>query len=206
MSANKIRFWRKLESISELDNTQRYFLTLWAHGETAGHFNADAHNGTQSERDAAAAGVRNNPHLLELATSCGIPRANLESGSWGLPQRLAPFIVSDAFAVFGSLACRFADPLRFQLDEDWQIADMIKVARTLQGGQRFASFPTVGNLRLGTAAVALMGHPNENADRLEKYRRHAQHAGLPDGIVDTRIRLFPQNYVAIYSNLRARAQ
>lgn len=200
-STNKMRLWLKLESIRELDDTQRYFLILTAKGE--GNYNPAAHNGSASERDASSRATDNAPSIVANAQACGVPVDNLRTGSWGTFQRLAPYLSGDAFTIFATgNPCPFADPTRAPQNLNFQIVSAIKVAHVLQGFQGWRAFPTVGNLRLGWAAPALMGFITANADRLEKYRRHARAASLPDGIVDAQIREFPSNFAEIYERLR----
>lgn len=200
-SSNKMRLWSKLESIVELNNTQRYFLTLVAKGE--GNYNPAAHNGSQSERDASSRATDNSPSIVANALACGVPTNNLRTGSWGTFQRLAPYLSGDAFTIFANgNPCPFADPTRAPQNLNYQIVSAIKVAHVLQGFNGWQAFPTVGNLRLGWAAPSLMGFISANADRLEKYRRHARAASLPDGIVDAKITEFPGNFAEIYERLR----
>lgn len=200
MATKKQRFWARVESIPELDDTQRYYLTLVAQRESK--YNPAAHNGSASERDAARRGLENNPSIRQRALNCGVNPAALESGSWGLFQRLAPFWAADMFDIFGtSGACPYVDPSRETTNMNLQIVDAIKVARTLQGYSSWKAYPTVGNLRLGWAAPALMGYIADNAERLDRYRDDARAARLPASLVDSTIRLFPDDYKGIYSRL-----
>ena len=199
VTTRKQRFWTRLESIGELDNTQRYFLTLVAQRES--RYNPAAHNGSASERDAARRGLENNPSLRQRALACGVSAEALSSGSWGLFQRLAPFWADDMFDIFGAGACPFVDPSRQAANMNLQIVSAIKVARTLQQYSGWKAYPTAGNLRLGWAAPTLMGYISDNAERLQRYRDDATAAGLPASLVDGPIREFPNDYRGIYVRL-----
>jgi hypothetical protein len=197
---DKMTLWIKLESIPQLTRTQRYFLMLTAYGE--GRYSPFAHNGSLSERAAAAKAVLNNPALVARANHCGVATALLETGSWGTFQRLAPYLSNDAFEIFGAAGmCPFANPTTTDLD--FQIASAIETARDLQQYAGWKAHRTVGNLRLGWAAPALMGYLSANKARLDKYRRHAEDEKFPEGIVDATIEPFPNNVAAIYAALRA---
>jgi len=200
-TSNKLRMWRKLESISELIPTQRYFLMLVAYGE--GKYNPAAHNGSASERAASAKAADNNPAIVARALGCGVPEANLRTGSWTTFQLLAPYVSGTAFEIFGGAFCPFADPTRAPSNLNLQIAIAIEHARDLQGYNGFQARPTVGNLRLGWAAPAWMGYENEHPDRIAKYRAHAVHEKFPTGIVDAPIGMFPNNPAQIYEALRS---
>lgn len=200
MGVRKTRLWNKLVSISELDNTQRMFLMLWAYGE--GGYSPYAHNDSASERAASSQAADNNPTIVQRAIACGIADAKLRTGSWGTFQRLAPFVAGDAFEIFGAAGCPFADPTRLPMNLNLQIAGAIETARDLQGYQGFIAYPTAGNLRLGTGSPARMGYITENKDRLDKYRAHASVQGL-GGIVDAQIARFPGNVAEIYERLRS---
>lgn len=198
--SNKMRLWKKLELL-QLDDRQRYFLMLVAYGESK--FSPAAHNNTASEREASARGAQNNPELVQRAIACGIAADKLRTGSWGMFQRLAPFLSGDAFEIFGPgpMACQNADPTN--TTDDFQIASALETAGDLQGYNGWKAAPTVGNLRLGWAAPALMGYMTKNAARLKKYRRHAAEAKLPAGIVDAPLNPFPRNVAQMYAHLRA---
>lgn len=199
MQSKKQRFWSRLETISELDDTQRYYLTLVAQRESK--YNPAAHNGTPSERDAARRGLDNNPSIGQKAAACGVAREALTTGSWGLFQRLAPFWADDMFDIFGATACPYVDPSRETSNMNLQIVDAIKVARTLQSYSSWKAYPTAGNLRLGWAAPSLMGYISQNAERLQRYRDDARAAGLPTTLVDGTINIFPNDYRGIYARL-----
>ncbi len=200
MGVRKTRIWNKLVSIGELDNNQRLFLMLWAYGE--GGYSPFAHNDSASERAASSQAADNNPTLVARAIACGIDDAKLRTGSWGTFQRLAPYVASDAFEIFGQAGCPFADPTRLPTNLNLQIAGAIETARDLQGYQGWIAYPTAGNLRLGTGSPARMGYISDNADRLDKYRKHAAAQGL-GGIVDAQLARFPSNVAAIYERLRS---
>lgn len=200
--SDKMTLWLKLESIPQLTRTQRYFLMLTAYGE--GRYSPLAHNGSASERAAAVRATENNPALVLRAQRCGVNVAALQTGSWGTFQRLAPYLSNDAYEIFGeSGMCPYADPTRMVHDLDFQIASAIETARDLQQYAGWKSYPTVGNLRLGWAAPALMGYISANKARLDKYRAQAAQESFPAGIVDAPIEPFPSNVAQIYLALRA---
>lgn len=200
MGSRKQRFWSRLETISELDNTQRYFLTLVAQRESK--YNPAAHNGSADERDAARRGLENNPSIRQRAIACGVAPEALMTGSWGLFQRLAPFWADDMVDIFGTQgACPYLDPSREVSNMNLQIVDAIKVARTLQQYSGFKAFPTAGNLRLGWASPGFMGYMSVHADRLQRYRDDAEAASLPSSLVDGPIREFSNDYKGIYARL-----
>jgi len=200
MGVRKTRLWKKLESIPELDPTQRYFLMLTAYGE--GGYNPAAHNGTASERAASSSALDNNPKIAAWAQGCGVPLDRLRTGSWGTFQRLAPYLSYDAFEIFGGGGCPFADPTRAPVDLNFQIVSAIETARDLQQYGGWQAHQSVGNLRLGWANPSFMGYLTDHADRLAKYRGHATHESLPPGIVDAMIRPFPGNPAQIYQRLQ----
>lgn len=201
MSSNKKRMWAKLEAISELTETQRYFLMLVAKGE--GNFNPGAHNGSASERAASAAAADNNPETVQRVQACGIDPARLRTGSWTTFQFLAPYISRHVFEIFGGAGCMFADPTAVPGNLNLQIVLAIEHARRLQNYTGWTAYPTVGNLRLGWASPGFMGYISKHRDRLDKYRSHARNTGLPNGIVDAQISRFPDNPGEIYEALRA---
>lgn len=183
-----------------LTATQRAFLVFTALGESG--WNPRAHNGTASERLSAARGAANLPEqTAERIAACGLDVTVLETGSWGLFQRLAPYVASDAIGVFGAAACPFVDPS--QMDYAWQICSAIYTAGRLQRYVRFTSYPTVGNLRLGWYGLVAMGYLSRHADRIERYRRQARDAGYAAAIVDDEIERFPTNVTALYQILSA---
>lgn len=195
----KQKVWRKLGFLP-LTNEQRYFAMLVAYGE--GNYNPRAHNTKPSERAAARRAVENNPAAVARVVACGVPRAVLEDGSWGIAQRLGPYLAIDAFEVFGdgAQACALADPRLFDLD--FQIVSLIETAHDLGGYDGFKAHQTVGNLRLGFAAPALMGYLTDNAKKIAKYKSQAAHEKFPAGIVDAAITRFPKATPAMYATLR----
>lgn len=200
MATRKQRFWSRLETISELDNTQRYFLTLVAQRES--NYNPAAHNGGITERARALDGFNKNASLSAKVQGCGLSPVSLASGSWGLFQRLAPYWADDMFDIFGqSGACPYIDPSRETSNMNLQIVSAIKNARALQQRAGWKAYPTVGNLRLGWWSPSQMGYISNNAERIEKYRADARKASLPDGIVDQTVREFPNDYKGIYQRL-----
>jgi hypothetical protein len=203
-STRKQRLWAQLRDIAELDETQRGFLMITAGGETGQSYSPDAHNDTPSEVAASALAAKNNLAIVTRAQACGVSRAKLETGSWGLFQRLAPYLAGDAFEIFGntSEACAVVDPTRTSFY--FQIASAIETARDLQGYGGFHAYPTVGNLRLGWYAPSRMGYIADNADRIARYRRQAAETGYPRSFVDARISRFPSNVADIYRRMVAR--
>lgn len=200
MATRKQRFWRRLETISELDNTQRYFLTLVAQRES--NYNPAAHNGSITERARALEGFNKNASLSAKVQGCGFSPASLASGSWGLFQRLAPYWVDDMFDIFGTgVACTYVDQSREVSNMNLQIVSAIKSARALQQRNGWKAYPTVGNLRLGWWSPTQMGYISKHAERIERYRADARKASLPEGIVDATIREFPNDYKGIYDRL-----
>lgn len=199
--SNKQRMWRKLEFLSELTPTQRYFLMLTAKGE--GNYNPKAHNGTDSEREASANAADSNPSIVQRAALCGVPAANLRTGSWTTFQFLAPYVSGNVFEIFGNGApCSLVDPTRVGSNLNLQIAMAIEHARDLQGYKGFQAYPTVGNLRLGWASPGFMGFISQQAERLVRYRNLATAEMFPPGIVDAQITRFPSNVAAIYAKLQ----
>lgn len=199
VQTRKQRVWSRLETIAELDNTQRYYLTLVMQRESK--YNPAAHNGSVGERDAARRAYDDSPSIQQLAQSCGVSRAAMTSGSWGLFQRLAPYWANDMREIFGNDACPLVDPTQQTSNINLQIVDAIKVAHTLQQYSSWKAYPTAGNLRLGWAAPALMGYISDNAKRLQNYRDDAAKAKLPATLVDGTIREFPDDFRGIYGRL-----
>jgi len=200
VATRKQRFWSRIETIAELDNTQRYFLTLVAYRESK--FNPAAHNGSVTERAAAAQGLANSPSIRGKAQACGVAMKALSTGSWGLFQRLAPFWADDMFDIFGVQgAYPYVDPSREVSNMNLQIVSAIKVAHTLQQYSGWKAYPTAGNLRLGWASPDFMGYISAHADRLQRYREDADAADLPSSLVDGTIREFPTDYRGIYTRL-----
>lgn len=200
-SAHKLRLWNKLRSIVELDDDQRGFFMVCAGGETGQKYRPTAHNGSASERLAAARAADNNHKLVARAVACGVPADALRTGSWGVFQRLAPFLSGDAFEIFGDAGCGLADPRTTSLD--FQIASALETAGDLQGYGAWKAYPTVGNLRLGWAAPALMGYIAANQDRINRYRRQATETGYPASFVDRPLKPMPRNVADIYRRLVA---
>lgn len=195
----KQKVWRKLGFLP-LTNVQRYFAMLVAYGE--GGYDPRAHNTRPSERAAARRAVENNATAVARVVACGVPRSVMEDGSWGIAQRLGPYLSIDAFEIFGAgaQACALADPRSFDLD--FQICSLIETAHDLGGYNGFKAYPTVGNLRLGFAAPALMGYIDDNAKKLATYRSQAAHEKFPAGIVDATITRFPKATPQFYATLR----
>lgn len=198
--SNRQRVWAKLRSLPQLTDTQRYFVMLTAYGE--GDYSPGAHNQRPKERAAARRAVENSPTLVQRAMACGVSKPVLEDGSWGMFQRLGPYLSGDAFEIFGNTqdACYFADPRR--RDMDFQILSAIETAHDLGGYDAFLAKPTVGNLRLGWAAPTLMGYITKNSAKLAKYRAQAEHERLPPGLVDMQIGRFPKATPAMYGVMR----
>jgi hypothetical protein len=187
-----------LASIGELDATQRAFLEITAYGESK--FNPAAHNNSFSERSASARGADHNPSIKAKVTACGVDPETLRTGSWGMFQRLAPFLAGDAFEIFGDqVGCGFCDPTKASYG--FQIVSALETARDLQGYPGFQAKQTVGNLRLGWAAPTLMGYLSANAKKIAKYREQAEGAGYGAGLIDATINRFPQNIPQIYGRL-----
>lgn len=195
----KQKVWRKLGFLP-LTNVQRYFAMLVAYGE--GRYNPRAHNTSASERAAARRAVQNNAAAVARVEACGVPRSVLEDGSWGIAQRLGPYLSIDAFEIFGdgAQACALADPRSFDLD--FQICSLIETAHDLGGYQGFKAWPTVGNLRLGFASPELMGYLQKEKARIAKYKAQASHEKFPAGIVDATITRFPKATPQFYATLR----
>lgn len=191
--------WRKLESLPWLDVTQRYFLMLVAYGESAGTWRPTAHNDSPSEVAASSDAWDNNPELAAKLTACGGTRSQWADGSFGLFQRLGPYFGDDLLDIFGSCAHVHVANV---WDPDYQIVSAIKNARRLQSYDAWKNHPTVGTLRLGWYGPGAM-KPPQDAERLNKYRKHARAVRLPEGIVDARIAVFPKNYVEIFQRLKA---
>lgn len=203
MTGRKATLWNKLRSIPELDDTQRYFVMLTAYGE--GNYNPRAHNGSASERAASARAADNNQQIVQRAMACGVPYENLRTGSWTMFQLLAPYVSGTAFEIFGDGFCPWADPTRIGADTNAQICIAIEHAHDLQQYDGWKAFRTIGNLRLGWAAPALMGYISDNAARLGKYRAQARKQGFPPGIVDALVRPFPSGAAGIYQRLQSGA-
>lgn len=197
--SNRQQLWDAL-MLLPLDDTQRLFLMLTAYGES--RYDPRARNDSASEVLASAKASSNNPDIATRAAACGVPEARLRTGSWGRFQRLAPYLSNDAYEIFGQAAmCGNADPTASTAD--FQIASALETAGDLQQYNGWKANPTVGNLRLGWAAPALMGYLSKNKAKLDKYRRHAKEDGLPAGLVERVIAPFPRNVAAMYAMLRA---
>lgn len=191
-----------LAGVQELDDTQRAFLLITARGES--NFNPLAHNGTDSEVAACARAVANDKTGIVARTlACGVPTADLITGSWGLFQRLAPYLANDAFEVFGDDGCTLANPTRTSVA--FQIASALETAGDLQRYNGWRANPTLGNLRLGWAAPGLMGYMQRNEKRIARYRRHARDIGYPASIIDAALAPFPRGRAVaeIYARLVA---
>ncbi len=200
--SKKLQVWAMISAVPGIDETQREFLFLVAYGESGGHFNFGAHNGSESERAAAAAGVT--PNLASWASKCGIPIDHLQSGSWGVFQRLAPYFAHDVIEVFGPGACKLADPTNSTHNLAIQVVSAIHYAHTLQTKYHaWQVFPTVGNLRLGWWGPSKLGYLSQNQDHVDKYRRHAEELHLSGGasFIDKEIEVFPPATAALYAHL-----
>jgi hypothetical protein len=199
--SNKQRTWAMIMAVPGLDETQREFLFLTAYGESGGHFNPAAHNDSESERAAAAKGVT--PTLASWASKCGVPLEHLQSGSWGVFQRLAPYFAHDVIQIFGENACELADPTKSGHNLALQIVSAVRYAHALQQYDAWQAYPTVGNLRLGWWGVAKLGYLSANKDHVDKYRRHAEDLHLTGGadFIDRQIAVFPPATQAMYAQL-----
>ncbi len=179
--------WAKLQSIDELDTTQRHFMLLTAYGESGGKFNPRAHNDSASEREASRKAYDKNPSLASKLDACA-PRAKWIDGSVGLFQRLLPYYGDDTIDIFGKCL-----PPETAFDMDYAIASALKNARVLQQRPSFADKPTVGTLRLGWWGPGKMDEPQDKA-HLAKYRKHAAALasyGVPSDLVDRKLSMFP---------------
>jgi hypothetical protein len=211
----KKQLWAMLESLPQLDDVQRKFLILVARGESGWNPlvglgdpslfpagtkpNTKASAGAQ-ENEARAARVAFERHAADFE-ACGIGHSEQDfgfgSGGWfgmlpanGIWQlRDTPFRCWPPAAVF--------DPAR-------ALTMAIAFARGLQGWDGFKANPTVYNLRAGWGIPTSMGN-NVAAERIAKYRKHAQESGLPSSFVDETIAHFPGDYVGIYQTLAAGA-
>lgn len=200
MASAKERLYWRIRQIPQLTEDQRLYLMLTAYGE--GNYRTTAHNGSASERAASAAAAANNPAIVQRANNCGVPTANLQSGSWTMFQLLAPYVSGTAHEIFGDGFCPFADPLKASGNLDLQIVIGIEHARDLQGYDGWKAHRTVGNLRLGWANPGFMGYLTDHADRIEKYRAHAAAVGVGRAFIDRQLTVFPDNPAQIYASLQ----
>lgn len=205
-SRKQMLYWRTRQ-IAELTELQRMFLMLTAFGE--GGYSTAAHNGSVAESAASKKAAENNPSIVAWAASCGVPPEALHTGSWSMFQLLAPYYTGTVREVFGDAGCPFADPRKAPGKLDLQIVVAIEHARDLQGYAGWQSVPTVGNLRLGWANPGFMGKLDEQRDRIDKYKAHAQRvvpswtqAEAASFIASTLTR-FPTNPAEIFQRLQA---
>ena len=82
---DKQKLYAQLEALPMLDEDQRLFLMLVAHGESRYH--PRAHNDSESERDASAKAY---DRIAARFSGCGRTREQYAIGSVGRFQRLAP--------------------------------------------------------------------------------------------------------------------
>lgn len=214
-NVGKVELWTMLESLPQLDDTQRKFLILVARGESgwdplvglgdpelfpAGTKPNRKASTALQEGEARAARKAYQRHA-DVFAACGVGHDEAAygfgSGGWfgmlpanGLWQlRDTPFRCWPPSAVF--------DPAR-------AITIAIAFARGLQGWDGYQANRTVGNLRAGWGLPTSMG-TSIDPDRIAKYRRHATESGLPASFVDLELARYPGDYVGIYQTLASAA-
>jgi hypothetical protein len=202
MTNAKERVYWRLRQVPQLTEDQRLYLMLTAYGE--GNYRLTAHNGSASERAASAAAAANNPTIVQRALNCGVPLANLQTGSWTMFQLLAPYVSGTAHEIFGAGFCPFADPLKVTGNLDLQLVIGMEHAHDLQGYAGWKAYRTVGNLRLGWANPGFMGYLSDHADRIERYRDHAAAVGIGRAFIDRTLPVFPDNLAQVYAELQGK--
>lgn len=166
---NKQRLYMQLRALPELTEDQRLFLMLVAHGES--FYNPKAFNDSAGE---AAAAARAYDRIRDRFASCPYPRASYVTGSGGRFGRLVPYYANDLRNVVPCI-----DP-RSIGDGVHDIVSAIATAHALQGYSSWRG--TVASLRAGWATPGWMASPP--ADKVAKWRRHANEAGLMGPGVD----------------------
>lgn len=189
---------------TSLDDTQRKFLVLTAYGES--RFNRLIYRGNSAVvpnvpglkgnhdlGDAAAAEVAYKRHRAYF-DKCGhapVTRYTYGSGGW------FQFLPANAlWNVKGTWPCWPPEKI---FDAAASIVMAIAMARELQEYAAFKASPHVGVLRTGWWWPKKMAGPP--ADRIAKYRKHAETIGLGASFIDRTIAPFPGNYAALYSAL-----
>ena len=184
--SNKAALYAMLRALPQLTEDQRLFIMLVAYGETGGTFRASAHNDTDSEVAASLKAWSNNPTLTAKLEANGIDRDQWAIGSGGYGGRLVPYFGDDM------LDAKLYDAVRPQLvfDPVYSLLSSLIVAWKLQQGSKWKnSDRTVKNLRAGYYGLAYIANPP--ADRIAKYRKHAEAVGLSPNFVDTVLPTFP---------------
>lgn len=189
-SANKVRLYAQLEALPMLDEDQRLTLILIAQGETSGTYSPNAHNDSDSEVDASRRAWKN---VAERFADCGRPADEYIIGSIGRFQRLAPYFANDLRHV---IPC--VDP---QLGFDG-LHDIVSAISYAAWITRLASWNgRVSGLRGGWATPEWVDGPP--ADKLAKWRGHAEDAGLGGAFLDRKIKRFPDDLGAVLAALQA---
>lgn len=198
--SHKQKLWSMLRALPELTEDQRLFIMLVAYGETGGTFRATAHNDLPSEVLASVKAWDNNPTLAAKLVNCGAGgRDSWAIGSGGYGGRLGPYFGNDM------LRARLECNPELLFDPIHSLISALVTAHYIQKGPHWkASAKTVKNLRAGYYGLAYIKNPP--ADRIEKYRKHAQAVGMSPDFVDVKLTDFPspaaaRNMVARLKNV-----
>lgn len=180
----KQTLYAKLGLLSQVEEDQRLFVMLVAYGETGGTWKSTAHNDTPSEVEASRDAWDGNPTLAAKIVAKGFTRDQVAIGSGGYGGRLVPYFCDDM------LDAKLPVNPRGVFDPNLSIVSTIIACHKLQQWRQWRDGGgTVAALRGGFWWPAKMD--DLPADRIAKYRRHAEAVHLPADFVDRELAEFP---------------
>jgi hypothetical protein len=194
---NKKRLYDQLRALPMLDEDQRLFLMLVAHGESG--YSPTAHNDSASESAASGKAFDRLVEQGRINPACGYTRAQVSIGSVGRFQRLAPYFINDLRDVAPCI-----DPMA-GLDGIHDIVSAIQNAAALSRNPNWNG--RASGLRGGWGTLSWIDGPP--ADKLEKWKRHADEAHLMGpgvyggAFLDKKINQFPKDPAGVLAALRA---
>lgn len=180
-SSNKTRLWQQLEAIPQLDDDQRLFLTLVAHGESG--YSPRAFNDSAGEAAASRKACERMMEEHKLDEACAYTCAQLGTGSGGRFGRLVAYFVRDMRHV-----AKCVQPEAIA-DGKSDIISAIANAHALQGYDSWNGM--VSGLRGGWGTPNWLDNPP--ADKVAKWGRHAEEASIRGGreFLNVKLRRFP---------------